>query len=193
MNNEEIMKRYNNIKHIVNVSLKDDTTGRLEGFNNLMSHLEDETEWLTSPASTKYHCSFEGGLLLHSVSVAETILRMKKILAPDITNDSAAIVGLLHDIGKIGQYITKEPTERQKQYGYPGSIVFNSDLLYMEHEARSLFILSKYIDLTEDEWAAIEYHNQPWNGQSSAFRKNRLMTLLQNADYWSALYLEEGN
>jgi hypothetical protein len=39
--------------------------------------LHTETTWLTSPASTKYHLNIEGGLLQHSVGVAETLLRIK--------------------------------------------------------------------------------------------------------------------
>ena len=187
--NEVIMKRYNNIKSLIETNLNPE---RCEGFKNLMIYLENNTEWLTSPASTRYHCSYENGLIDHSVSVAEVIIKLKKILAPEIELGSAALVGLLHDCGKQGQYIMKPPTVKQQQYGYPGSIVFNEDLVYMEHESRSLKIISKFMELTDEEWGAIEYHNQPWNGQSSAFRKNKLMTLLQNSDYWSTVYLEVG-
>lgn len=186
---EGIMKRYENIKDLIKNNLGE---ARGEEFKNLMDHLENNTEWLTSPASTRYHCSYEGGLIEHSVNVAEVIIKLKKILAPEISIGSAALVGLLHDCGKQGQYIMKPPTVKQQQYGYPGSIVYNEDIVYMEHEARSLKIISKFLDLSEEEWAAIEYHNQPWNGTSSAFRKNKLMTLLQNADYYSTVYLEVG-
>lgn len=189
MVNEVVMKRYNTIKKVITNNLDSE---RKEGFINLMNYLENETDWLTSPASTKYHCSYEGGLVDHSVSVAETILKMTKLLAPEIPYVSAVLVGLLHDIGKAGQYIMKPPTVKQQQYGYPGSIAFNNDLVYMEHESRSLKIISKFMELTDEEWGAIEYHNQPWNGTSSAFRSNKLMTLLQNSDYWSTVYLEVG-
>lgn len=169
------------------------TDDRKDSFTELMRHLEEDTEWTSSPASTKYHLAQESGLIEHSINVAETAIKLGKMLAPEISISSIVIVSLLHDIGKIGLYIMKEPTEKQKQYGYPGSIAYNTDLTYMEHEVRSLKMISESnLKLTDEEWSAIAYHNQPWNGQSSAFRKNKLMTILQDADYWSTCYLESG-
>jgi len=187
--NEVIMNEYDNVKKMI---IEDIDPDRKQGFIDLMNYLENDTEWLTSPASTRYHCSYESGLLDHSVSVAKTILRLKKILAPEIKNSTALLVGLLHDVGKEGQYIMKPPTVKQQQAGFPGSIVYNEDITWMEHASRSLHIISKFINLTEEEWSAIEYHDQPYYGQSCAFRSNKLMTLLQNSDYWSACYLEVG-
>ena len=46
-----------------------------EEFNRFVTFLEKETSWLTSPASTRFHNDFEGGLLKHSISVAETLLK----------------------------------------------------------------------------------------------------------------------
>jgi 23S rRNA maturation-related 3'-5' exoribonuclease YhaM len=37
--------------------------------------MENETSWMTAPASTKHHLCREGGLLEHSVNVAETMLK----------------------------------------------------------------------------------------------------------------------
>lgn len=188
--NDTLKKRYENIKQMI---INDIESERKDSFIKLIDYLENDTEWLTSPASTKYHCSYESGLIEHSVNTAETILRLKKILAQEISNSSVLLVGLLHDVGKVGQYITKPPTVKQQQYGYPGSIVYNDDIVWMEHASRSLHIISKFMTLTDEEWSAIEYHDQPYYGQSCAFRKNKLMTLLQNSDYYSCVYLESNN
>src|SRR4030042_4595373 len=75
---------------------------RKNEFCAFINMLEKETSWLTSPASTKYHLNKEGGLLEHSVGVAETLLKLREILAPEISEESCVIVGLLHDVGKIG-------------------------------------------------------------------------------------------
>jgi len=64
--------------------------------------LHTQTTWLTSPASTKYHLNKEGGLLEHSIGVAETLLQLRAALAPEISEESCVIVGLFHDIGKVG-------------------------------------------------------------------------------------------
>ncbi len=46
--------------------------------------LHNQTTWLTSPASTKYHLNKEGGLLEHSIGVAETLLQLR---AQPVTED----------------------------------------------------------------------------------------------------------
>lgn len=184
-----IEERYLNIVKIIT----EGNDSRKEDFIRLFTHMEQDTDWAKSPASTRYHNSFEGGLVEHSVNVAELCIKFKKILAPEISIESAAFVGIAHDFGKVGNYIIKEPTEKQIAYGYPGSITFNTDLPYMEHEHRSLKVISEYVKLTDDEWTAICYHNAPWNGDmTTRFRQCKLMTILQQADYFSCLYMEKG-
>ena len=89
----------------------------------------------------------ESGLLEHSVNVAEMMLKIKAAIAPEITDESCVIVALLHDLGKAGmpgnpQYLINEPTERQKQYGYPASTPyrFNNDLIYLSVPVRSVYL-----------------------------------------------------
>ena len=55
---------------------------RKEAVNKFIDVLHSETTWLTSPASTKYHLNREGGLLEHSIGVAETLLQLRAALAP---------------------------------------------------------------------------------------------------------------
>jgi 23S rRNA maturation-related 3'-5' exoribonuclease YhaM len=82
--------------------LKKKVIERKEPFDRFIAMLEGETTWLSSPASTRYHLAEEHGLLRHSVGVAETLLRFRETLAPAITEESCVIVGLLHDVGKLG-------------------------------------------------------------------------------------------
>ncbi|MDD4835170.1 MAG: HD domain-containing protein, partial [Lutispora sp.] len=82
--------------------LKTRVVNRKANFENLINFMEKETTWLTAPASTKYHLSKEGGLLEHSVNVAETMLKIKAAIAPEISDESCVIVALLHDLGKVG-------------------------------------------------------------------------------------------
>ena len=189
-----VQEKYDYLKSLVQ-------SDRREPFLKLLDYAEKNLGYKEAPCSTKYHLSRKGGLFEHSVSVAMTMVKIKRALTSSITDEQCIIVALLHDLGKCGiegkpNYIMKEPTPKQVQYGYPGSIVYNEDLLFMEHEDRTLYLIHKLHDitgftLTEEEWAAIKYHNEPWNGQHTAFRKNMLMTLLQNADYFSCVYLED--
>ena len=102
--------------------------------------------------------------------------------------------GLFHDLGKHNDYTKKEPTEKQKAAGFKATppYEYNTSGIYDEHESESIFIISKYMELDKDEFMAILYHNSPWDGVTKPiFRQNKLMTILQNADYYSTLYLEE--
>ncbi len=62
-------------------------TERKTNVDKFIEVLHTETTWLTSPASTKYHLNKEGGLLEHSIGVAETLLQLRAALAPDISEE----------------------------------------------------------------------------------------------------------
>ena len=58
-----------------------------------------KTDFFTAPASTKYHCACECGLVMHSVSVFNTL--MEKHFDEEKDNaESFAIAALLHDLCK---------------------------------------------------------------------------------------------
>ena len=44
-----------------------------KGADELLEWIE-RTDFFTAPASTRYHCSCEGGLVMHSVSVFNTMM-----------------------------------------------------------------------------------------------------------------------
>ncbi|HQE66577.1 MAG TPA: HD domain-containing protein [Bacillota bacterium] len=186
------MERYKYLKSIV--------SERKEQFDRLISFIEKETTWLTAPASTKYHLCKEGGLLEHSINVAETILKVKAAIAPEITDESCVIVALLHDLGKVGmpgnpQYIRNEPSEKQKMYGYKPDYPyrFNSELTYLSVPVRSIYLALKYISLTEEEVQAIVYHDGQYveDNRSCATHEKPLTLLLQYADSWSGFVIEK--
>ena len=181
--------------------IKKKVVDRAELFEKLMTHLESNTDWLIAPASTKFHLCRKGGLLEHSVNVAETLIKIKNLLCPEIMDESCVIVGLLHDLGKAGmpgvpQYIPNEPTERQKHYGYPASTPyrFNTDLTYLSVPARSLYLILPFMPLSEDEAQAILYHDGQYveDNRSAAAKETKLTLLLHYADNWNGFIVEEG-
>jgi len=187
----DVYKRYKALKDIV--------ADRKEQFEELMNFVEKETEYMTTPASTKFHLNRESGLLEHSVNVAETLLKIKAILAPQIDDESCVIVALLHDLGKAGmpgkpQYLVNEPTPRQKQYGYPATYPyrFNNDLTYLSVPVRSIYLALQYIMLSEEEVQAIVYHDGQYvdDNKSVATNEKPLTLLLQYADNWSGFVIE---
>ena len=181
-------------------ALKEKVSERWAEFAELMKFVETETEYLTAPASTKFHLCKEGGLLEHSVNVAETLLKLKATLAPEISDESCVIVALLHDLGKAGmpgepQYLKNEPSQKQKAYGYPASTPyrFNKDLLYLSVPVRSLYLAASRFPLTEEEVQAIVYHDGQYveDNRSVAAKEEKLTLLLQYADNWSGFIVEK--
>lgn len=188
----KVFERYQALKSLV--------IDRKEQFDRLIHFMESETSWMNAPASTKHHLCREGGLLEHSVNVAETMLKIKAAIAPEISDESCAIVALLHDLGKVGmpgrpQYLVNEPSEKQKKYGYKPDYPyrFNSELTYLSVPIRSIYLALQYISLTEEEVQAIVYHDGQYveDNRSCATHEEPLTLLLQYADSWSGFVIEK--
>lgn len=176
------------------LKLKEKLEKRFKDFEKFVDFVIHGTNFINAPASTKFHLCIPHGTLIHSNSVTKTLIKLNNALGCNIPLYKLIMAGMFHDLGKHDDYIVNEPTEKQKQYGYKANppYLFNTNNEYMEHEAQSVYLISKYVDLDEDEFIAILYHNSPWDGViKPAFKKNKLMTLLNYADYYSCLYLED--
>ncbi len=181
-------------------SLKNRVVKRKDEFTALINFMENETDYLSSPASTRFHLCRKQGLLEHSVNVAETMLKLRSSLAPEIDEESCIITALIHDLGKAGmpgvpQYLENEPTPKQKQYGFPASIPYrmNESLVYLSVPVRSLYLAIPYISLSESEVQAVMYHDGQYvdDNKSVATKETPLLLLLQYADTWSTFVIEK--
>lgn len=143
------------------------------GFMNeeLTSFLGEK--FITAPASTmlSLHNAFEGGLIAHSLLVAEYAVKFNKALPQDERMDINSILKIcfLHQIGKTFLY---KPCESQWHREKQGKMYeFNEELTSMRVGERSINYITRFgIELTEDEYVAIlnfdktedkmaEYHN----------------------------------
>ncbi len=177
--------------------LKKKVVKRKKEFDAFIAMLEKETSWLTSPASTKFHLNKEGGLLEHSVGVTETMLKLRETLAPQISEESCVIVGLLHDIGKVGmpgkpRYLKNDNEWEVKNRGITYKI--NPKEVYIGLAARSLYLIAKYIPLSDSEAQAILYHDGQYveSNKEVAHHEMPLTLLAHFADLWTAHIFEEG-
>ncbi len=178
-------------------ALKLKIRNRKESFERFITLLENETTWLTSPASTRYHLAEERGLLKHSVGVAETLLKFREFLAPTISEESCIIVGLFHDVGKLGvpgkpYYLPNDNAWMVKNKGI--CYKTNPDVVTMGLAVRSLYLILQYIPLSETEAQAITYHDGQYidDNKIVAHKEEPLTLLLHWADYWTAHIYEEG-
>lgn len=170
---------------------------RKKPFDDFVRFLEKETSWLTSPASTRFHLNEEKGLLRHSVSVAETLLRLRETLAPALSEESCVIAGLFHDVGKVGMpskplYLPNDVEWEVKKLNKRYKI--NASLAAMGLAVRSLYLVAKYLPLSDAESQAIAYHDGQYieDNKIIAHREEPLTLLLHWADYWTAHIYEEG-
>ncbi len=168
---------------------------RLTEFDALCKFTEEKTEYLTAPASTRFHLCKESGLLEHSVNVCETMLKMKNVLAPDISDESCVVTALFHDLGKVGMpdnpmYI-KNSGKGGKEASVPYS--FNNQMTYLSVPLRSLYFILPLFPLTPDETQAIMYHDGQYveDNKSVATKECSLLFLLQYADSWSCFVTEK--
>jgi len=189
MSEKELEERYS--------ALKAKVVKRKDSFNAFIQMLETETNWLTSPASTRFHLHEGKGLLRHSVGVAENLLKFRDFLAPQIPDESCVIVGLFHDVGKVGVpgkplYIKNENEWEVKKRGIAYKI--NPEVVQMGLAARSLYLVSKYIPLSDAEAQAILYHDGQYveDNKCVAHKEEPLTLLAHWADYWTAHIFEEG-
>lgn len=181
-------------------ALKSRVVKRKTEFDSLINFMENETDYLSSPASTRFHLCRKQGLLEHSVNVAETMLKLREAVAPDIDEESCIITALIHDLGKAGmpgkpQYLENEPTPKQKQYGFPATIPYriNDELVYLSVPVRSLYLALSHITLSESEVQAVMYHDGQYvdDNKSVATKETPLLLLLQYADTWSTFVIEK--
>lgn len=161
-------------------------------------------EWLlstdieTAPASTKFHGSYSGGWLDHSVNVWEELIRLLKAYPEvKVTVESAAIISLLHDVCKLNTY--KQELRNQKVNGVwvqRPVYVFDEDFCYGNHGGKSVYLIQKHIDLTDTEATCVNCHmgfadRSPGDySLGSAYEQYPLAWLLHVADE-SATYIRE--
>lgn len=129
-----------------------------------MSFLKNEG-FFDSPASTKYHGVYDGGLFDHSAVVHLELKNLTKCLNLEWQRpESVFIIGMFHDICKHDQYIKAPGTsitfpdgkEVVSNEGF--HYEYNGNTLLKGHGAKSVMILSRFITLTEEEQLCIRYH-----------------------------------
>lgn len=171
-----------------------------DGARELLEWLKT-TDFFTAPASTKYHCACEGGLVQHSVNVFQTLYN--RYFEENVDNpESFAICGLLHDICKTRFYKTSTRNVKNETTGVwekvPVYIV--EDSFPYGHGEKSVFLIERFLRLTTSEAMAIRWHMGAFDDAvkggsfalSMAFEKYPIAVKLHMADLEST-YLAEKN
>lgn len=165
-----------------------------EGIDNLMAWL-DTTDFYVSPASTRFHEAFKGGLLLHSLNVYFELKRLCKLYSCRATEESLALVALFHDLCKVGCYKTELRWRKNKQQKWEQyeTWKFDEDFAYGGHGSKSVFLIQSFMSLSAEEASAINCHMGQWDATqysnpTAVYERNQLAWLLHVADEAADFY-----
>lgn len=127
-----------------------------EGADSLLVWLE-AAGFFEAPAGQKHHGAFPGGLVAHSNNVYRRLVmiyaeesRKNDTIRKNFNDETVAVVALLHDICKTDVYKMEE-----KDGGF--CYTYN-DPLPLGHGEKSVYLITTYMHLTEDEALAIRWH-----------------------------------
>ncbi|MBO5929493.1 MAG: hydrolase [Clostridia bacterium] len=174
-----------------------------EGSAELLEYLESRaSDFFTAPASTRFHGAYEGGLAEHSLNVYDCLhqyldrQRVKETYGLNYSEESIAIVSLLHDVCKINCYKpgTRNVKDEHGVWHTVPTYEFDDKLPY-GHGEKSVYILSGYMRLTREEAFAIRYHmgfsgTEDSRNVGNAFAMYPLSLALSIADMEATYYLE---
>lgn len=147
----------------------------------------ETTDFFTAPASHRFHESYKGGLLEHSLRVYLELTRLAGLYSDiPFSSESLIITSLFHDVCKIGFYTTS--TRNTKIDGKWTTVPYyaiDEQYLFGGHGSKSVYLIQQYMKLEPDEAAAINTHMGP-NGNDyscyNTYRKYPLAMLLHTAD-----------
>ena len=157
-----------------------------DGAEALLDYLTNKCDFFTAPASARYHGAYAGGLCEHSLNVYYCLAdylareRVTDLYGLEYSQESIALVSLLHDVCKIGCY---KPSTRNVR-GEDGKWTKVPTYQYEDPL------------LTREEAMAIRWHMGFSGTEDSrlvgkAFAKYPLAFALSVADMEATYFLEE--
>ena len=173
-----------------------------EGASKLLAYLES-TDFFTAPASTKFHLAHEMGLCEHSLNVyyrlKDLVKNEKSDWANKISDETIAIVALLHDVCKAEMYVVDYRNQKQPDGSWVKVPYYTIDeKLPYGHGEKSVYIINGFMRLTREEAICINWHMGGFDERvkggsfsiARAFQQYPLAVLLHIADVMAS-YLDE--
>lgn len=174
-----------------------------EGADKLLTYLEG-SDFFTAPASTKFHAACQEGLAMHSLNVyyrlKELIANEKSLWAADVSEESIAICGLLHDVCKAETYKIDYKNVKQPDGSWERRPFYTVDEeLPYGHGEKSVYIINGYMRLTREEAISINWHMGGFDERAksygavmaNAYSRFPLAVMLHIADLAAAYFDEE--
>jgi len=130
-----------------------------EGMDGLIDWYE-KAGFFRAPASSMHHGNFEGGLAAHSYKIFQEFEKRLQSYSFGVPRESRIVAAFGHDACKISDYhpnILKNGEVSDKK---PYKVV---DSFPLGHGEKSVFLLQRYIDLSEKEAMLIRWHMGPYD------------------------------
>ena len=173
------------------------------GADALLNYLENKSDFFTAPASARYHLACEGGLCEHSLNVYHCLVdylqreRVQELYGLEYSEESVAVVALLHDVCKVGCYkkgFRNVKNDATGQWERVPTYTFDDPLPY-GHGEKSVYIVNGFIRLTREEAMAIRWHmgfsgTEDPRTVGQALQKYPLAFALATADMEASYFLE---
>ena len=173
-----------------------------EGADALLDYLENKSDFFTCPASARYHGAYPGGLCEHSLNVYHCLVdylsreRVQELYGLEYSDETVAIVALLHDLCKIGCYRpgTRNVKGPDGKWTQVATYDYNDPMPY-GHGEKSVYIVNGYLRLSRAEAFAIRYHmgfsgSEDKGSVGKAFQMYPLAFALSVADMEATYFLE---
>lgn len=142
-----------------------------EGADKLLEWLK-ASDFFSAPASVRRHGDHEGGLCEHSLNVFRQLARICNTYKAELgisswkdKAESIAICALLHDVCKVGCYKTEMRNKKDEngQWIQVPFYTFDEDNPMGGHGFKSVFLISDFMKLTDEERVAIANHMGPYD------------------------------
>ena len=173
------------------------------GSDKLLNYLiSEQSDFFTAPCSTRFHGSYAGGLVQHSINVYNCLKdylsrqRTKDVYGMEYTNESIALTALLHDVCKMNFYSVDYRNAKNEQGVWEKVPYYTiNDQLPYGHGEKSVYIVSGFMRLTREEAFAIRYHMgfsgiEDRNSIGKAFEMFPLAFALSVEDMEATYFLE---
>lgn len=175
-----------------------------EGADRLLTYLQSpSSDFFTAPASTRFHGSYEGGLVEHSLNVYECLKdylsrpRVTDTYQLNFSDETIAISALLHDFCKINIYKSGKRNVKDANGVWQSVPTYEyQDRFPYGHGEKSVYMINNFMRLTHEEAFAIRYH-MGFTGTdevklvSDAFKQFPLAFALSTADMEATFLLEK--
>ena len=167
-----------------------------EGKEDFLNWLQI-TDFYHAPASANNHGNYESGLVEHSLQVYFNLISLVNSSGINIPSETFAIVALTHDICKANFYQATTRNVKINGVWIQEPYFSIEDKFPIGHGEKSVIILQKFMELTDEEIMAIRWHMAGFDDSarsyagglalSKALQFYPLITLLHCADLISCL------